>query len=152
MQNTTDQHCVSLRIPADAEYIDIVRLTLYGLANKAGFSYEEIEDMKVAVSEACNNAVLHAYEGGKPDQSVEIRFETGDDRFTITVKDEGKSFDYEQVVERSDSLHSKTLDQIHAGGLGIFMMQALMDDVQVRSGAGTEVILTKLLHKSGEPA
>lgn len=56
---------VTLTLPAEAEYIDLVRLTLYGISSRMGFSYEEIEDMKVAVSEACNNVVVHAYEPGQ---------------------------------------------------------------------------------------
>ena len=42
---------VTLNLPATADYVDIVRLNLYGVASKMGFSYEDIEDMKVAVSE-----------------------------------------------------------------------------------------------------
>ena len=53
--------CVSLTIPAKAEYLQIVRLALFGVASGSGFSFEEIEDMKVAVAEACNNAIIHAY-------------------------------------------------------------------------------------------
>lgn len=52
---------VVLNLPATADFVDIVRLNLYGIAAKMGFSYEDIEDMKVAVSEACNNSVLYAY-------------------------------------------------------------------------------------------
>lgn len=55
---------VTLTVPALPEYVDLVRLTLYGVASKMKFTFEDIEDMKVAVSEACNNAVLHAY--GEP--------------------------------------------------------------------------------------
>ena len=54
--------CIGLTIPAKAEYLHIVRLTLFGIASNVGFSFEQIEDMKVAVAEACNNVVLHAYE------------------------------------------------------------------------------------------
>lgn len=56
---------IVINLPATAEYVDIVRLNLYGVASKMGFSYEEIEDMKVAVSEACNNSVLYAYKQGR---------------------------------------------------------------------------------------
>ncbi|MDB4867327.1 MAG: rsbW, partial [Cohnella sp.] len=48
---------VTLTVPAQAEYVDLIRLTLYGIASKMKYSFEEIEDMKVAVSEAVNNAV-----------------------------------------------------------------------------------------------
>ncbi|MFD0869589.1 rsbW protein [Chlamydia abortus] len=144
-------HSVSLKVPADAEFIDIVRLTLYGIASKWGFSYEEIEDMKVAVAEACNNAVLHAYQGEEKGQ-MEIRFEMREDGIRISVKDEGSSFDYEQKESQAESLHDKPLSEVSEGGLGIFMMQALMDEVQVHTQSGTEVILTKFLQRKEELA
>lgn len=139
---------VTLRVPALAEYVDLVRLTLYGVASKLGFLYEEIEDMKVAVSEACNNAVLHAYEHAG---MVEIRFAVADGALLITVKDDGRSF-VPAEVPASPALHGKSLDEIEAGGLGLYLMQALMDEVEVRSEAGTEVILTKRLARSEEMA
>lgn len=80
---------VVLQLPASAEYVDIVRLNLYGIASKMGFTYEDIEDMKVAVSEACNNSVLYAY--GQADGMVDVIFEVGSSVLSITVKDEGRA-------------------------------------------------------------
>lgn len=141
---------ISVTIPAKAEYVDIVRLTLYGVANKAGFSYEEIEDMKVAVSEACNNVVLHAYDNKFG--MIEIVFEIHRDSLCIRVKDSGNSFQYEQTINKVVPLHNKTLSEAHAGGLGLFMMHALMDNVEVRTELGTEVILTKRIGRKEEMA
>jgi len=73
-------NAIRLQIPAHADHIDIVRLCLYGIASKLGFSYEDIEDMKVAVSEACNNAVLH----GVLDRNKDI--------IDICFKSEGRGF------------------------------------------------------------
>lgn len=134
--------CVSLTIPAKAEFIDIVRLALYGLANKTGFSYEEIEDMKVAVSEACNNAVLHAYESNQ-NGLIEVAFEIEQDSLSIRVRDSGCSFQYEKSDNKPFALHNKPLSEAVAGGLGIYVMKALMDSVEIRTDWGTEVILTK---------
>ncbi|MDD9271014.1 anti-sigma B factor RsbW [Paenibacillus sp. GCM10023248] len=137
---------IGLTIPAQAEYLDIVRLTLYGVASKAGFSFEDIEDMKVAVAEACNNAILHAYEHAQSG-TVEIRFEQQDGCLQIAVKDQGASFHYVQRDSEAVTLHHKSIGEAAVGGLGIFLMQALMDDVQVRtnSGQGTEVVMKKQL-------
>lgn len=98
---------VQLSIPADAQFLDIVRLTLYGLAAKMGFSYEEIEDMKVAVSEACNNVVLHAYNGRSGD--IHLRFKMSADALSIVIKDEGKGFDYKRAIKQAASLSGKPL-------------------------------------------
>lgn len=145
-----DVQRVVLQLPASAEYVDIVRLNLYGIASKMGFTYEDIEDMKVAVSEACNNSVLYAY--GQDDGLVDVIFEVGPDALSITVKDEGESFDGVDPAPERMTLHDKELSDVQVGGLGFYLMQALMDDVSVVSeaGKGTVVTLTKRLHLSEE--
>ncbi|RTE10685.1 anti-sigma B factor RsbW [Paenibacillus whitsoniae] len=137
---------IQLTIPAEAEYLDIVRLNLFGFASKAGFSYEDVEDMKVAVAEACNNAILHAY-GEEPGGSVDIRMELIGEEMAITVQDYGRSFavsplSFEAPVPPTE------ITRIRTSGMGLYLMQALMDDVQVEveSGKGTTVVLTKRLH------
>lgn len=134
---------VMLSVPARPEFVDLVRLTLYGVASKMNFSYEEIEDMKVAVSEACNNVVLHAYSHASEDGSVDVRFEMSQaDELHIEVSDSGSSF---QPPENSQpaNLHGKSIDEIQSGGLGLYLMQALMDKVEIRTDSGTKVVLTK---------
>ncbi|RXZ84342.1 anti-sigma B factor RsbW [Paenibacillaceae bacterium] len=152
---------VTLQVPATAEYVDLVRVTLYGIAAKMGFAYEEIEDMKVAVSEACNNAVLHAYgnpptgtTAQAPDEQprMEIRFIKQEDALSIIVKDEGQSFDAQVAAPETSPLVGKAISEIHAGGLGLYLMQALMDQVEVHSESGTEVTMTKRLVRSEETA
>ncbi|WP_027094486.1 anti-sigma B factor RsbW [Cohnella thermotolerans] len=134
---------VTLSVPARPEFVDLVRLTLYGVAVKMSFSYEEIEDMKVAVSEACNNAVLHAYADDEEEGSVDIRFDILDEgELQITVRDSGQSFRPSDHFH-SSSLHGKSIEEIQSGGLGLYLMQALMDSVEVRTDQGTAVILTK---------
>lgn len=138
---------VVISLPATAEFVDIVRLNLYGIASKMGFSYEEIEDMKVAVSEACNNSVLYAYKD--TNGMMEVTFEIIGDALSITIRDEGESFD--SWGERS-TLHDKNLNEAQIGGLGFYLMQALMDDVSVmnEAGKGTKVVMTRRLMKSEE--
>ncbi|BBI35302.1 anti-sigma B factor RsbW [Cohnella abietis] len=140
---------VKLTVPAQPEFVDLVRLTLYGIASKMKFTFEDIEDMKVAVSEACNNAVLHAYDG--EDGKIEVEFEMHANELSITVRDSGRSFTVAENKE-TPSLHGKTIDEIQSGGLGLYLMQALMDRVEVRHEGGTTVLLTKKRMKSEETA
>lgn len=146
-----DAQKVTLNLPASAEYVDIVRLNLYGIASKMGFSYEEIEDMKVAVSEACNNSVLYAY--GQESGMVEVVFDVSGESLSITVRDEGESFDSDGNADSRGTLHDKELSEVQIGGLGFYLMEALMDEVSVtnQTGKGTQVILTKRLARSEEP-
>jgi len=140
---------IKISIPARVEYVDLIRLMLYGIASKMKFSFEEIEDMKVAVSEAVNNAVLHAYGGG--DGVIEVAFEVSGEELTIHVQDHGVSFEPVETVEPAP-LQGKSIDEIQSGGLGLFLMQALMDRVEWKQAGGTSVTLVKKRARSEETA
>lgn len=145
-----DVQRVIISLPATAEFVDVIRLNLYGVASKMGFSYEEIEDMKVAVSEACNNSVLYAYK--QQQGMMEVTFEISEEALSITIKDEGESFDsWDKPIEGA-TLHDKELNNAQIGGLGFYLMQALMDDVNVinEPGQGTKVVMVRRLAKSEE--
>jgi serine/threonine-protein kinase RsbW len=143
----TSERIVTLQVPASPEYVDLVRLTLYGIASKMKFTFEDIEDMKVAVSEACNNSILHAY--GAESGTIEVQFVSDDNELAIKIRDYGKSFTVTDTKE-APFLHGKSIDEIQSGGLGLYLMQALMDRVEVNHEGGTSVLLTKKRMKSQE--
>ena len=131
-----EQECIDLSIPANPEYVSIVRLTASVIANNMGFDFEEIEDIKVAVSEACNNAVVHS----KKEDNFEIKFIKESEKIGIEVKDNGNGFNFEDY---SSPDLKNPLDH----GLGIFVIKSLMDRVEVKSSKekGTEIKMYKNL-------
>lgn len=143
---------IKLRIPAEAEYLDIVRAALYAIAAKCGFPYEDIEDMKVAITEACSNAILHAYKGNDDRGEVDVEFLTAPDGLCITVRDYGGSHFVSSPSVPAAGLHGTPISEAPVGGLGLFMMKALMDDVKVKVDNGTEVVLTKRMSRNEEMA
>jgi len=61
-----NHHCaesIVIQIPSRPEFVRVVRLALLGIASRMDFSFDDVEDIKLAVSEACNNAILHAVSG-----------------------------------------------------------------------------------------
>ncbi|MDN3018035.1 anti-sigma B factor RsbW [Paenibacillus sp. BSR1-1] len=139
---------IEMKIPAKPDYVGVIRLTLSGIASRIGYTYEEIEDMKIAVSEACTNAVQHAYsmeEGGE----VIIGFGIYPDKLEIMVADSGKSFNFIQTKnELGPYTESSTVEQLSEGGLGLFLIETLMDEVRVLEHSGVTVFMVKYL--SGE--
>jgi serine/threonine-protein kinase RsbW len=136
---------IHLQIPASAEYLDIVRLSLYGVATKLGFSYEDIEDLKVAVSEACNNAILH----GEPQTGngqIAISYESGEGFLKVKVKDDGAGYEPHDQNRQTAPYAGDSLSRLQTGGLGMYLMEALMDEVVVDTKDGTEVTLVKYVH------
>ncbi|WP_138755337.1 anti-sigma B factor RsbW [Paenibacillus sinopodophylli] len=139
-------NAIRLQIPAHADYIDLVRICLFGIASKMNYAYEDMEDMKVAVSEACNNAVIHgSYDADG--NVIDISFEPVNSGLTIKVKNNGTSTLVEEAIEKAAPLPEVEVSGLKVGGLGIYLMQALMDEVEVNtSDSGTEVVLTKYLN------
>jgi serine/threonine-protein kinase RsbW len=74
---------VALEIPAKPDYVGVVRLAVASLARKAGMDEERVDDLKIAVSEACTNAVMDAEEAkvGEP-----IRVAVHDSGTTMTIE------------------------------------------------------------------
>lgn len=127
--------CIKMEITANPEYVGIIRLTTSGIANKIGFSIDDIEDMKVAVSEACTNAIKHS-----SDDKFYITFNILKNGLNIEIKDNGKGCDV-------DCLGNPDLENPKENGLGIFIIQTLMDEVSIESedNKGTTIKMTKYL-------
>jgi serine/threonine-protein kinase RsbW len=130
---------VRLTIPAKPEYITLGRLALTALAGVRPVSDETLYDLKLALTEACTNSVRHAYENGR-EGNVEIIYELQPDRLVIEVGDEGAGF---EPLEGGNG-HEGELEE---GGLGIEIIRALADDVEIgaREEGGSRLRFVKLL-------
>lgn len=131
-----------MKIPATEEYIHLVQLTLYGMASRMSFTYEEIEDMKIAVAEACHNAVY-----GLDQQFyalIDVKYTQTESGLAIRVKVDGEPGGQRNIsyIASQPCVTQETED---VGVLRYYMMQSLMDEVNVMSGEGTEVTLTKYM-------
>ncbi|HSQ90134.1 MAG TPA: ATP-binding protein [Romboutsia sp.] len=126
---------IKMEITSNPEYVGIIRLTTSGIANKIGFSMDDIEDMKVAVSEACTNAIKHS-----DDDVLYIAFKILEDGITIEIQDKGKGYDIESIPQPD-------LNNPKESGLGLFIIQTLMDEVSIESkdNQGTTIKMTKYL-------
>ena len=126
---------IKMEISSNPEYVGIIRLTTSGIANKVGFCLEDIEDLKVAISEACTNAIKHSL-----DDRFIIIFNILENGLTIEIIDEGQGYDISSVSQPS-------LDNLQESGMGLFIIQSLMDEVKVESkeGIGTSIKMTKYL-------
>jgi serine/threonine-protein kinase RsbW len=119
---------VHLTIPARAEYIALCRLALTGIARVRDFSDELLADLKLALTEAASNSVRHAYAGDDHAGVVEISYELLPDRLVIEVTDEGEGF------EPADA--EGLPQELSEGGLGIAIIRAIADDVQIGAQPG----------------
>lgn len=139
MKNNERQ--VGLVLPAKPEYVIIARLVVAGVARQMRFDEEAVEDIRLAISEACTNIVKHAYEDkGKKDNIIRIDCGIGEKKLAIEVSDRGVGLSEEKFNEVCTSEPTE-------GGLGLSVMRALMDEVRFcrDGGQGLRLVLVKSL-------
>lgn len=136
---------IEMKVPAKPEYVGVIRLTISGIASRMGFSYELIEDIKIAASEAVTNAVQHAYKTNE-DGEVVAGFALYNDRLEVMVSDSGKSFDMRKIRRETGPYNEKeNVEFMREGGLGLYLIESLMDEVNVQLNQGVSVHMTKYL-------
>ena len=122
---------IRLTIPAKPEYITLGRLALTGIARLRAepLSAEVLGDLKLALTEACTNSVRHAYGGAAG--HVHIVYELHSDRLVVEVSDSGEGF--EPATAR---VATPGTDELAEGGLGIAIIEALSDELEIGEGDG----------------
>jgi serine/threonine-protein kinase RsbW len=131
---------VSLSFPARAEYLLLPRLALAGIARGVEFPEEVLADLKLAVTEACGNAVRHAYTEVSPDHLVRVTIAVEDGNVRITVEDDGVG------LGGNGALADSRLEG--EGGMGLSIIEAIADDLTVgpaSDSGGTLVVMRKSL-------
>jgi len=109
------------------EYVSTARLVVGSIGARLNLSYEEVEDLKQAVSEACSNAIMHGSSGEGPDQ-IFLEFNFDENALVIEVRDPSTHVEWEEVLRRTEAG-----ERTGAGGLGVMVMRHLMDDVKFES-------------------
>lgn len=130
---------------ADFNNLDAIRDFVGEAAEEAGFSGREMYSVQLAADEACSNIIEHAYED-IPNGEIEIvcKVETG--QITIIIHDHGKEFDITKV--RKPNL-SRDLSEREVGGLGVYLIHKLMDEVRFSSSKKHGNTLTMIKRKLG---
>lgn len=132
---------VRLTMPARAEGVAVVRQALAGMADALAVDAAVLADMKMAVSEACTNVVVHAYDD--TDGMLEVEMSADEAGLTISVRDQGSGIQ-PQVKQSGD---------VPALGLGLPLIAALSDSFEVQGGVGqgTEVRMTFTYARESDP-
>jgi serine/threonine-protein kinase RsbW len=132
-------YVTQITVPALPEYVAVVRLAATGILARMNFTAEQIEDIKIALSEACTNAVQYAYPKKKKGGCISVTLSQKPKALEICVKDTGCGFDPDNPPQRAIKD-----DDIHMG-LGLVFMKSLMDDVSIvsKKKKGTTITLIK---------
>jgi len=133
------------KITFDANYnnLDAIRVFVAESAQQVGFSDKEIYSIQLAADEACSNIIEHAYTGIK-NGKIDITCSVVNEEFKIVLRDFGKSFNPSSVPEPNVKAD---LSERKIGGLGMYLMRKLMDDVSYKSSSDTGNTLTMIKRK-----
>jgi anti-sigma regulatory factor (Ser/Thr protein kinase) len=133
----------TVQFAAKFEYLDEIREFVGEVARAGGFTDKDVYNIQLATDEAASNIIEHAYEkivDGKLELSCGVR----DDAITIILVDHGESFDPSEIPlpDLKADLSNRKI-----GGLGIFLMRKLMDEVSYEVTAGKGNVLTMIKRK-----
>ncbi|HHW72505.1 MAG TPA: anti-sigma F factor [Firmicutes bacterium] len=134
-----ERNWVKFEFPSDTRNVAFARTAVALFASQLDWTLDELEDIKVAVSEAVSNSIIHGYQLGAGIVRVEVEYEGS--KLTIVVEDYGQGI---PDVAQAQETGFTTIPEERMG-LGFTFMHEYMDEVLVSSEVqkGTKVILIK---------
>jgi serine/threonine-protein kinase RsbW len=129
---------LTLHMPADEDTLALVRQALRSLGETVDADVEALEDAELAVTEACANAVEHAYDENGGD--IEVRFTPGEEELMVSVADSGVGIPVDVRTKGAGD------------GFGLPMIAGIATSVDFREGEGTEITMALPLGRPEPPA
>jgi len=129
-----------IHILSNTEMLKPLRQFVCELKEKISCTQKNIEDLRVALNEACMNVIQHAYKN-RNDEEIVIEFWVNKNTIEIKVIDSADAVDIE-------SIKSRALDDVRPGGLGVHFIHQVMDSVEYKNntnGKGNVLVMRKAL-------
>ena len=135
--SATDHTPLEITILSDPANLAEVRQAVERYALAAGLCDAEAAKVVLALDEAMTNIIRHAYRNAS-DRPIEVRAHHDDEVLRIVLRDYG-------IQAPRETIHSRDLDDVRPGGLGVHIMTSCMDciDYQPADDAGTVLTMTK---------
>src|SRR5215207_7161500 len=133
----------TVQFAAKFDYLDDIREFVGAIARDGGFSDKDVYNIQLATDEAASNIIEHAYEK-ITDGVLELSCGVRDELITIVLTDHGESFDPSEIP--LPDLKADLSDR-KIGGLGIFLMRKLMDEVHYEAKTDKSNVLTMTKRK-----
>lgn len=140
-QMRDEQERVEISIPVRPEFVSVARLTAATVAARQGFTYDEIEDLKIAVGEACTALIVARPDAAKP---LTAAFLLGPGSLEVLVSALVPAPAWAADGKRSVEAGDAPMDE---NKLGMFLMQCLVDEVEARHDADSGMTELRLLKR-----
>lgn len=132
---------VLVHIPSDPLFERVVRASATEIGQVIGLTPERLEDLKLAVSEAVNNAIDHGNQREKA-KLVEVTFMLDSDKLEVRISDQGSGVESPDFSRRI--IEEQNLESGMHRGFGMYLMSALVDDYEVRSSQQGTIMTLRL--------
>lgn len=116
------------------------RVTVAAFASQLNPTFEELADIKTAVSEAVTNSIIHGYEN--KDGMIHINCKLHDKTLDVEIVDYGKGIENIDIAKQPLYTSKPELDR---SGMGFTIMESFMDEIRIESilGMGTKILMKK---------
>jgi anti-sigma regulatory factor (Ser/Thr protein kinase) len=121
-----------VKLPAVTENLPTIIAFVSECARKEGFGEDRISEVALAVEEAVVNICLHAYAEWPGEIVITCAHDHDAERLMIEIVDTGKAFD---ILSARDPDLTEDLDAREIGGLGVFLVRTLTDDLRYSRSA-----------------
>ncbi len=125
---------IELKLPKCKDFVSVARMTVSSYASNYDFPIGRIDDIKIVVSEACNNIVMHSKSCDEGTYFIEVFVEN--DYLTIEITDKDGEFDFSSYTEPDTN-------KINDGGFGIYIIKSLADDFEFLTTEDGQVVKIK---------
>lgn len=112
----------AIKVQSDPKYLSVIRAVTAKMGELYGLPEPTIEDVKLAVDEACSNVIKHAY-GGDTHKNIWVKYRVTRKGFEVLIEDNG-------MKARPESIEGRDLEDIRPGGLGVHLIKRAFDIFQ----------------------
>lgn len=143
-QRLRDSRLLELGFTSEPENLRLVRAALSDALTRAEVDEKLVQLLILVVDEACANIIRHAYQGN-PEGKIELKVSVKGAELEIQLRD------YAPTVDRA-CLKPRDLDEVRPGGLGINLIDSVMDRWQLRKpaqGVGNVLVMAKKFREMG---
>lgn len=128
---------VKITIPSHPKYLSVIRNVTSKIGEIYGIDEIIVNDLKLAIDEACANIIKHAYKSDTTKRII-IKYTVKPEEFTVILEDNGMKADI-------NKLKGRDLDDIKPGGLGIHFIKKVFDIFMLdeKKKKGNRLILVK---------
>ncbi|MFC1852464.1 ATP-binding protein [candidate division CSSED10-310 bacterium] len=125
-----------LSIPSKTTNLELLRQSILGLVANVNLSLQTVEDIALAVDEACTNIIQHSY-ADTQEGRIDVTVELAKDSLTISMIDTGEKGQQFDPACLESYEKREYLERLERGGLGLYIIKTIMDEVEYYIQPGT---------------